>query len=219
MRLWLRGPFVEVEVDGLEHIPPTGRVVIASNHPSMLNTLVPWAILRRNPAVLIISYAFWIPVLGSVFKRLGNVPVPRDLRIRRLLDRSYRLERAACAKAAVDILRLEGAVQLYPEGSIPRRGMLRKDVLQRLRPGVARIAATTGSPVVPVGIRLGWRIGRRGVQHTVTIRVGAPILPGTTDETELLRQVRAAIHDLSGLPYEEADEAGEKPSAGEAPRS
>lgn len=207
VRLWMRGPFVRVDVAGLEHVPATGRVVIACNHPSMLNTLLPWAILRRNPAVLIVGYAFWVPVLGTLFRRLGNVPVRRDVRLRPLLERSHRLDRAASAKAAVDILRLEGAVQVYPEGRIARRGVLRKDVLQTFRPGVARIAVTTGSPVVPVGIRLGWRVGRRGVQHTVAIRVGAPIPAGTVDEDELLRQVRAAIRGLSGLPYEESDQA------------
>ena len=205
----MKGPFIDVDVQGLEHIPLTGRVVIASNHPSMLNTFVPWAILRRNPAVLIVSYAFWLPVLGTLFKRLGNVPVRRDLRVGRLFDRSYRLERAASAKAAVDILKVDGAVQVYPEGTIARRGMLRKDVLQTFRPGVARIASITGSPIVPVGIRLGWQLGWKGVQHTVVIRVGSPILPGTTHERELLDQVRAAIRRLSGLPYEEAGQGVE----------
>lgn len=214
VRLWMKGPFLRVRLDGLEHIPATGPVVVACNHPAMLNTLVPWAILRRNPAVLVVSYAFWVPVLGTVFRRLGNVAVRRDVVVRRLLHRDHRLDRAASAKAAVDTLRLGGAVQLYPEGKIPRRWMLRKNVIQQLRPGVARIALTTGSPVLPVGVRLGWRVGRRGVQHTVRIHVGPPILPGSaTDETQLLRRVREALRDLSGLPYEESTRIG-RPGAG-----
>ncbi len=201
VRLWIAGPFVDVRIDGREHIPTTGRVLIACNHPSMLNTLIPWAILDRNPAVLVVSHAFRVPALGSVLRALGNVPVRRDVRVRWLPRRDHRLERAASAKAAVDVLGRDGVVQLYPEGKIAGGWLRRGNVIQDLAPGVARIARVTGSPVVPVGIRLGWRFGRRGLQHTIRMNVGPPIPAArTSDDAELLRQVRTALGQLSGLP-------------------
>ncbi len=203
VRLWIAGPFVDVRIDGREHIPKTGRVLIACNHPSMLNTLIPWAMVDRNPAVLVISHAFRVPALGSVLRALGNVPVRRDVRVRWLPRRDHRLDRAASAKAAVDVLGREGVVQLYPEGKIARGWLRSGNVIQDLEPGVARIARVTGSPIVPVGIRLGWQFGRRGLQHTIRINVGPPIPAARTpDDAELLRQVRTALGRLSGLPDE-----------------
>lgn len=209
VQLWITGPFVDVVVNGSENMPMTGRVVIACNHPSMLNTLIPWAILHRNPAVLVISHAFSVPGLGSMLRALGNVPVRRDVRVRWLPGRDHRLDRAASAKAAVDVLGREGVVQLYPEGKIAGGWLRRRRVIQDLAPGVARIARVSGSPIVPFGIRLGWRFSRRGVQHTVRIEVGAPILVARgQDDEELLCQVRAALGRLSGMPYEEGPAGG-----------
>lgn len=203
VRLWMAGPFVDVRIAGREHIPSTGRVVIACNHPSMLNTLIPWAIMDRNPAVLVISHAFRVPALGHILRALGNVSVRRDQRSRHLPLRDNRLSRAASAKAAVDVLDQEGVVQLYPEGKIARGWLRRGHVLQDLAPGVARIARVTGSPIVPFGIRLGWRFGRRGLQHTIRINVGPPIdSTASPDDTALVHQVREALGHLSGPPDE-----------------
>lgn len=162
VRLWIAGPFVELRVSGSANIPATGRLLIACNHPSMLNTLIPWAILDRNPAVLVVSHAFKVPALGGLLRALGNVPVRRDVGLPWLPHRDHRLDRAASAKSAADVLRREGVVQLYPEGKIARGWWHRGNVIQDLAPGVATLARVTGSPVVPFGIRLGWRLGRRG---------------------------------------------------------
>lgn len=212
VRLWIAGPFVDVCMNGSEHIPTTGRVLIACNHPSMLNTLIPWAVLDRNPAVLVIGHAFKIPALGGVLRALGNVPVRRDARLRWLPHRDHRLDRAASAKSAVDVLSHEGVVQLYPEGKIARGWWHRGSVIQDLAPGVATLARVTGSPIVPFGIRLGWRLSRRGLQHTVRINVGPPIFAAeAADDADLLHLVRAALRRLSGLPYEEASAAERAP--------
>ncbi len=199
VRLWTAGPFVDVRVTGREHLPATGSAVVACNHPSMLNTLVPWAAVGRNPAVLVVSHAFRVPVLGALLRALGNIPVRRDVVGRWSRRQDHRLDRAASAKAAVDVLAAGGVVQLYPEGKIATARLRRDGVIQDLAPGVVRIARVAGAPIIPFGIRLGWRVGRRGVQHTIRICVGPAITTaGPSDDADVLDEVRTALTALAG---------------------
>ena len=122
--LWFSGravglllvPFCRLRIEGLEHVPRRGGVVLASNHLSMFDTLViPYSINRRHG-----PYRVWAPAKGELFSNAvasfflrswGVFPVRRgknDLRgIRRMLG-----------------LMRSDKMMLFPEGSRSLDGRL-----------------------------------------------------------------------------------------------
>lgn len=105
----------------------------------------------------------------AVFGALGTVPVRAE-------------DPRATVDAVCGILARGEVVGVFPEGRISRDGRL-----QRFRPGLAWIAARSGAPVVPVGIRGSFRSlpRHRRVPRPVrvTVHVGHPLLyPGAPSQ-------------------------------------
>jgi 1-acyl-sn-glycerol-3-phosphate acyltransferase len=129
-------------VTGLEHVPATGGVVLASNHLSFVDSVVIPVVVPRKVVFLAKSdYFTGTGVRGALsrawFEGLGMLPVDRD-------D-----PRAALGSldTALEVLGRGEAFGLYPEGTRSRDGRL-----YRGRTGVAHLALTAGVPVVPVGL-------------------------------------------------------------------
>ncbi|MFP5309910.1 MAG: lysophospholipid acyltransferase family protein [Actinomycetes bacterium] len=185
LRTWLR-----LEVEGLEHLPADGPVLIASTHCSHADSLALGAGTHRPVFFLGDERLTRWPLLGPLLPRLGMVPVQRGRGDRRALD-------------LLGGLLADGhAVVVYPEGSRSRDGRV-----HRPRSGVARLAAATGVPVVPVavaGIFEVWPIGRRPRLRggRVVVRFGAPIEPPVDHPRERRRfneRLHATLADLAGV--------------------
>ena len=127
-------------VEGLEHLPATGGVLLASNHLSFIDSVVIPVVVPRKVVFLAKSDYFTGPGLRGAARRawfegLGMLPVDRD-------D-----PRSAIGSldTALEVLGRGEAFGLYPEGSRSRDGRL-----YRGRTGVGHLALTAGVPVVPV---------------------------------------------------------------------
>ncbi|WJK40046.1 lysophospholipid acyltransferase family protein [Solwaraspora sp. WMMA2056] len=126
---------------GMEHIPRTGGVIIVANHMSHAD---PMAIAHfvydagRWPRFLGKSSLFAIPVVGPWLLKVRQIPVHRGS-----VDAIKSLE------AAIDGVNEGGAVVIYPEGTTSREPDLWP---MRGKTGAARLALTTGAPVVPVAM-------------------------------------------------------------------
>lgn len=160
LRVWLR-----LGVEGVEHVPATGPVLVASTHQSHADSLALGVAIDRPVHFLGDLRLASIPLLGPLLPRLGMVPLRRG-------------EADASALAVLRRLLDDGAcVAVYPEGSRSRDGRV-----HRLRSGVARLAADAQVPVVPAavaGIYDVWPIGRRPRLRggRVTVRFGPPLVP------------------------------------------
>jgi 1-acyl-sn-glycerol-3-phosphate acyltransferase len=123
---------------GAEHIPAEGGCVLAVNHVSEFDPM-PYAHFvydnGRLPRFLGKAEVFAVPVLGRILRSAGQIPV-----FRKSTDASKAFS------AAVDAVRRGDAVVVYPEGTISRDPGLWPMVG---RTGAARIAVTTGCPVIP----------------------------------------------------------------------
>jgi 1-acyl-sn-glycerol-3-phosphate acyltransferase len=175
IRFWVR-----LDCHGLLNVPPEGPVIIAANHLSYfdwgcLGTFVVEA--GRQARFLAKSELFERRLLGWLLRSAGQIPVYRETR-----DASKALV------AAVAAMEEGAAVVIYPEGTTTRNPDFSP---MRPKSGVARLAALTGAPVVPVGI---WgaqllftrgRIGpfRRGAR--VVLRAGPPLYLGLTPDASL----------------------------------
>ena len=156
-------------VEGLEHMPRTGPVIVASNHLSFADSMVIPIVVPRTVVFLAKEDYFTGTGLRGTLQRgwfegMGMIPIDRD-------DTKAAL---ASLDIALAVLGRGEAFGIYPEGTRSRDGRL-----YRGRTGVAHLALTSGAPVVPVGLR-----GTQDIQPVgttiprlarVTVRFGEPL--------------------------------------------
>jgi 1-acyl-sn-glycerol-3-phosphate acyltransferase len=187
-------------VRGLDGVPRTGPLILASNHQSFADSMVIPAVTPRPVSFLAKSDYFEGPgVKGRLvrewFEAFGALPVDRD-------D-----SRAALASldTALAVLSAGGAFGIYPEGTRSRDGRL-----YRGRTGVAQLALTSGAPIVPVGLRDTDKLQPVGSNRPrlvrITVTFGAPIdvrgrydgVPPGKARREITDEVMSAIQALTG---------------------
>lgn len=120
-----------IRVVGLEHVPPTGPVLLAGNHTGFLDGPLVFTLLPRPSAFLVKSELYdgpFRPLL--VFAR--QIPIRRGTPHREALH------------AALQILAAGGVLGMFPEGT---RGTGTLDSVQH---GIGYLALRSGCPVVPV---------------------------------------------------------------------
>ena len=198
-------------VEGLDNVPLTGPVIVASNHLSFADSVVIPIVTPRE--VVFLAKADYFTGTGlkgratrAWFEGLGMIPVDRD-------DTKAAI---ASLDIALEVLGRGEAFGIYPEGTRSRDGRL-----YRGRTGVGHLALTSGAPVVPVGLEgtqdlqpVGSRLPRLA---KVTIRFGEPLsfagrfdgVPAGRARREITDEVMAAIQRLSG--QEEAGVYNERP--------
>jgi 1-acyl-sn-glycerol-3-phosphate acyltransferase len=123
--------FVRVEKVGSRNVPRHGRVILAGNHPGLVDPVLLFGGLRRNVCFLAAEFLFRQPVLGPLLRWMGHIRVERGT------DKA--LEAAAFGE---HVLAHDGVVVIFPSGRITKPG-------ERYQPktGVARMAFATGSPL------------------------------------------------------------------------
>ena len=187
-------------VVGLENVPPTGGVILASNHLSFADSVVIPCVVPRKVVFLAKSdYFTGSGVKGTLsrmwFEGLGMLPVDRD-------DSKAAI---ASLDTALEVLERGEAFGIYPEGTRSRDGRL-----YRGRTGVAHLALTAGVPVVPVGLTGTEKLQPVGSSlpriAPVTVRFGEPIevaglydgVPLGRARREVTDEIMTAIQGLSG---------------------
>jgi 1-acyl-sn-glycerol-3-phosphate acyltransferase len=124
---------------GQQNFPRDGGMILAVNHLSYADVFAMSLFSYesgRYPVFLAKSTIFDIPVLGAIIRKLGQLPVHRDAADAGLVlrDAAQGIRNGAC-------------VIFYPEGTVTRDPAQWPMVAKT---GVARLALTTGAPVVPV---------------------------------------------------------------------
>jgi 1-acyl-sn-glycerol-3-phosphate acyltransferase len=169
----LLGPLLAIlgrpKVEGLEYVPQSGPVILASNHLAVMDSFYLPLVVRRRITFLAKSEYFTGTGLKGwlsrwFFTAVGQVPIDRS--------------NADTAQAALDtaerVLREGKLLGMYPEGTRSPDGRLYKG-----KTGLARLALETGVPVIPVAM-----IGTNVVNPPgttmlrfgrVTVRFGKPM--------------------------------------------
>ena len=189
-------PYARFTVDGVEHIPSTGPVILVSNHRSYFDVAalaLVAARIHRPVRFLGKQELFDAPVVGHLARALGGIPVDRDT------APGASMERATAALRAGEV------VIILPQGTIPRGAAFFDPVLSG-KTGAARLAAATGAPVVPIGLWGTERVWPRSskvpnvanLQHPprVTVTVGPPVVLGGTDAVADTVALMDAVVDL-----------------------
>jgi 1-acyl-sn-glycerol-3-phosphate acyltransferase len=124
---------------GVEHLPDSGGFVVVSNHLSHLDPFTLGHFLYDNGypvRFLAKESVFRIPLAGRIIRNARQIPVYRETD-----------EAALAFSAAVAAVHEGECVGVYPEATLTRDPGLWP---MQGKTGAARIALTTGCPVVPV---------------------------------------------------------------------
>ena len=136
-----------LEATGTEHVPVRGRVLLVSNHSSLLDPPLVGGACPRQLTFLAKTELFDVPGFGRLIHALNARPVRREG------------ADAAALRVALRVLEQGGALLVFPEGTRGPEGQLREP-----KPGAALLAVLSGAPVVPVFVRgsgRAWPRGRR----------------------------------------------------------
>ncbi|MGY2127118.1 lysophospholipid acyltransferase family protein [Blastococcus sp. SYSU DS0617] len=199
-------------VTGKENVPPTGPVIIASNHLSFIDSLVIPTVAPRRVRLLAKAEYFTGSGISGWFTRvlftaLGAYPVERD---------THRAAQAAL-DTALSVLHQGDAFGLYPEGTRSRDGRL-----ARGKTGVAWLALTADCPVVPVAVHGTDRIQPVGARWPrparVSVTFGAPLTfpehRGLAGKGKARREVTDAVMEqIAALSGQEKAGWGTPPEA------
>jgi 1-acyl-sn-glycerol-3-phosphate acyltransferase len=135
----LIGLISRITLRGAEHIPSKGGFILAPCHFSAIDPVIMGVGLwkaGRAPRFMAKESLFRVPVLGSILRGLGQIPV----------DRSGQQRALGPMKAARVLADTGSGVIVYPEGSLTRDPDLWP---MRGKTGAVRMALDADIPLIP----------------------------------------------------------------------
>lgn len=190
----LLGPIVKryfrMDWQGIEHIPASGGVVLACNHLSNLDPVLLAAACPRQISYLAKIELFKVPILGSLVRRYGAIPLRRSA------------SDPEAIRLAEHVLEQGQLLALFPEGTRSRDGQLKP-----FRFGAARMALKYEVPLVPaaiIGTEAAMPAGAKFPRRvTVRLAFGPPIetiqyhyhSAGRVPEVHILESVTTQLRD------------------------
>jgi 1-acyl-sn-glycerol-3-phosphate acyltransferase len=201
LRVVTRVFFRQVEVVGLEHVPRTGPVLFAGNHPnSLIDPILIITTCGRNVHFAAKDALFKGRLMRAVLRGLGAVPIKR----RDDTDGSTRdskpaepgavpVDNDAAFEAMFGVLGDGGAIGIFPEGLSHDESQL-----ARLKTGAARLAlggvqrAPRPIQIVPCGLTF---IHPKRFRSRVLVQFGAPITvePSRANDADQVRTLTGEI--------------------------
>jgi len=192
LNLALRAAFkllLNLEVVGLENVPPEGPLILMINHTDLIDPAIAGGVMPREIVAMSKIESFRDPILGIIVRLYGAFPVQRgevDLR---------------ATRRALEVLRNGEVLLMAPEGTRS------KDC--RLQPGhdgMTFVALRANAPVLPMAItgtnRFGSNLKRRR-RTDVKIVIGKPFRFRSNErkvKRDVLRQMtEEAMYQLAAI--------------------
>lgn len=182
-----------IKVYGLENIPRSGGVLMASNHASYLDPpLVGSPIKSRMVRFMARDTLFKNRVISWIYYNIGVVPLSRDR------------GDVGAIKLAIQMLKSGQCVALFPEGTRTLDGNL-----QPAKNGIGFLIYKAGVPVVPVYIAGSYESFPKGAKsirrHPISIHYGKPIpqeeltITGTDEKPDFEAISRLVMDRIASL--------------------
>jgi len=145
------------KVQGADNMPNEGPVILVINHLSIWDPVVAACSVSRRVSFMAKEELFSIPILGSIFSKLGAFPVKRGHGDMNAIRQS------------LAILKGGGVIGLFPEGTRSKTGEIQKGL-----PGMVLLMEKSQASVVPVKVSGTWHMFTKG-WGKITVVVGEPL--------------------------------------------
>jgi 1-acyl-sn-glycerol-3-phosphate acyltransferase len=191
------------QIFGTEYIPPTGGAILASNHLSILDSIIlPFMVAR--PVTFAAKSEYFTGTSPAQRFTAAYMRATNQLSVERADTRAAQ----ETLQAALDLLKAGELFGIYPEGTRSPDGRL-----YRGRTGVGWLALASGVPVIPVAMVGTDRALPPGhtipTLHRVGVRIGKPLTfedyqdvrPAARARRSITDEVMEAIRALSGQEY------------------
>lgn len=180
---WLLDRLTRSEVRGLENVPKTGGILIATNHMSRMDIPVLFVNpLRPDMTALVTTKYLKYPLLRWFIVTAEGIWLDRDT-----ADFS-------AFRKAVEALKLGKAIGIAPEGTRSVTASLLEG-----KPGTALLALRTGVPIVPAAI-MGTEDSVAQMLHfkrpTLIVEYGKPIYPPKLDRGDREGQLQKLTDEV-----------------------
>lgn len=177
--------FARWKVEGREHIPSQGPLIVVSNHTSYWDPVLVGCALPREVHFMAKAELFSYPILKNILYMVRSFPIKRGESDRNAL------------RTAIKLLNNNEVIGVFPEGTRSKTGNLLP-----FKPGVNMMAYKAECPVLPIAVinsrkvLMGWR-------YPVKVVIGKPIYFPFTEERpsregmeELSEIIRRSVSDL-----------------------
>ncbi|KAG6673359.1 hypothetical protein I3842_16G108400 [Carya illinoinensis] len=151
-------PFLKIEYEGLENLPPDIPAVYISNHQSFLDIYTLFT-LGRSFKFISKTSIFLYPIIGWAMFLMGTIPLKR-------MDSRSQLD---CFKRCMYLIEKGASVFFFPEGTRSKDGKL-----GAFKKGAFSVSVKTKVPVVPITLKGTGKImpaGMEGILNFGSIKV------------------------------------------------
>lgn len=184
---------IKFVVEGEEHLD-TRPAVLVGNHQSMLDIIYLGRIFPKRTSIMAKKELQWTPLLGQYMSLSGAV----------FVDRGNNAKAVQSLTEAGEIMKARHtSLWLFPEGT---RSMREYHDMLPFKKGAFHLAVQAGVPIVPVVCENYWRLYRKGVFGSGTLKIKVlPPVPTTglttVDIPDLVNRVRdqmvATLREIS----------------------
>jgi 1-acyl-sn-glycerol-3-phosphate acyltransferase len=183
-----------LRIEGVEHVPRRGPVIVAPNHVSVLDGPLMVATVgthRWRATRCLIAAELFTGLTGWILRQARQIPIRRGTGDTGALD-----------EAGAAFLH-DACAGVFPEGRVSDDADAGP---QRIRSGLTRVAVPTGAPVVPVGIWGTQRVWpKAGLDRAALLRrprlaivFGPPIMPAGSTPSEFRERYQVALEAQLG---------------------
>ena len=177
--------FWKFRVSGLENIPRTGGVLLASNHQSVLDPVLVAMVLPREMHFMARRTLFRNPVLRAIIVSYNAFAIDRDS------------ADVKGVKSAIGRLEAGNILLVFPEGTRTGDGSV-----GRMKPGIGMLAERAAVPIVPVLIQGAYEVLPKGVAiprlGRIRMAFGKPLKPENITGEALREAIVGLKGELSG---------------------
>ncbi|MFA5560773.1 MAG: lysophospholipid acyltransferase family protein [Acholeplasmataceae bacterium] len=149
---------LSIKVEGKENVPKTGRLTIYANHKSYVDPLLILEIIKRPTTFTPKSALYKIPVLKQWLESIACFKI----------DRSNTRDTARSMIDAINTVKSEVAMTIFPEGGIKDRD---EEKMVDMRAGAYKVGLKAKAELLPIRIFGTTEVKKRAPLRNTKIRV------------------------------------------------
>lgn len=171
--------FFPVQIEGREHLPKSGKMILAGNHTGWVDTLILQTACKRPVWYITGPTAFQLPVVKWIIKYFNVIPLQYGKGVKALDN-------------AVTKLNKGEVVCIFPEGRLTEDGKLNK-----FNKGVAYMHKNGKAPIIPFVIQGGFEAWAHNrpfpTFRKIVIQFGQPLNMQESEDKQVVEELKNRV--------------------------